>query len=128
MQEGIRPERSLKEIVQAVKPKEIRMPSKKSGTQSRAKTARGKSRSASGATSKSTKSARKGTSRKTTASGKSVKKTAKRIGAKVLAGAVAGAMKAVIPPLEEAAGASERAAGIDSRGEHAKRTARGREA
>jgi len=40
---------------------------------------------------------------------------------------VAGAMKAVIPPLEEAAGASERAAGINSRG-RGNRTSRSREA
>ena len=89
-----------------------------SGTKSRAAAGRGKSRSTSRAKSKSAKSTRKGGT---------VKKTAKRIGAKVLAGAVAGAMKAVIPPLEEAAGASERAAGINSRG-RGSRASRSREA
>jgi hypothetical protein len=39
-------------------------------------------------------------------------KTLKKTAVKVMAGAAAGAVRAVIPPLEEAAGTSERAAGI----------------
>jgi hypothetical protein len=38
-------------------------------------------------------------------------KRAKDVGKKALAGAVAGAVKALIPPLEEAAGESERMSG-----------------
>jgi hypothetical protein len=39
-------------------------------------------------------------------------KTLKKTAVKVMAGAAAGAVRAIIPPLEEAAGTSERAAGI----------------
>ena len=41
-------------------------------------------------------------------------KTLKKTAVKVMAGAAAGAVRAIIPPLEEAAGTSERAAGIKS--------------
>jgi hypothetical protein len=39
-------------------------------------------------------------------------KTLKKTAVTVMAGAAAGAVRAIIPPLEEAAGTSERAAGI----------------
>jgi hypothetical protein len=39
-------------------------------------------------------------------------KTLKKTAVKVMAGAAAGAVRAIIPPLEAAAGTSERAAGI----------------
>jgi hypothetical protein len=39
-------------------------------------------------------------------------KTLQKTAVKVMAGAAAGAVRAIIPPLEEAAGTSERAAGI----------------
>jgi hypothetical protein len=39
-------------------------------------------------------------------------KTLNKTAVKVMAGAAAGAVRAIIPPLEEAAGTSERAAGI----------------
>ena len=39
-------------------------------------------------------------------------KTLTKTAVKVMAGAAAGAVRAIIPPLEEAAGTSERAAGI----------------
>jgi hypothetical protein len=39
-------------------------------------------------------------------------KTLKKTAVKVMAGAAAGAVRAIIPPLEEVAGTSERAAGI----------------
>jgi hypothetical protein len=47
-------------------------------------------------------------------SGKVTKRVSKTA-AKVLAGAAAGAVRALIPPLEEAAGASEKAAGTSGR-------------
>ncbi len=84
-------------------------------------------------TSTGPKSASKGTRRKASRQGKesgkilgraSLKKKAKAIGTKVLAGAVAGAVKAMIPPLEEAAGNSERAAGIKPRGRSRARRSR----
>lgn len=74
------------------------------GTTRSSKKARGKGRSGGGKTSK------------LRATG--MKKAVKRVGARALAGAVAGAVKAIIPPLEEAAGASERASGIGTRGEN----------
>ena len=51
---------------------------------------------------------KKSGSRRTSGATKTLKKTA----VKVMAGAAAGAVRAIIPPLEEAAGTSERAAGI----------------
>ena len=51
---------------------------------------------------------KKSASRGTSGATKTLKKTA----VKVMAGAAAGAVRAIIPPLEEAAGTSERAAGI----------------
>jgi hypothetical protein len=51
---------------------------------------------------------KKSSSRGTSGATKTLKKTA----VKVMAGAAAGAVRAIIPPLEEAAGTSERAAGI----------------
>jgi hypothetical protein len=51
---------------------------------------------------------KKSGSRGTSGTTKTLKKTA----VKVMAGAAAGAVRAIIPPLEEAAGTSERAAGI----------------
>jgi hypothetical protein len=51
---------------------------------------------------------RKSASRRATGATKTLKKTA----VKVMAGAAAGAVRAIIPPLEEAAGTSERAAGL----------------
>jgi hypothetical protein len=51
---------------------------------------------------------RKSASRRATGATKTLKKTA----VKVMAGAAAGAARAIIPPLEEAAGTSERAAGL----------------
>ena len=44
-----------------------------------------------------------------------MKSKAKEVGTKALMGAVAGAVKAIIPPLEEAAGTTERMAGTRGR-------------
>jgi hypothetical protein len=52
---------------------------------------------------------KKGGSRKASGATKTLKTTA----VKVIAGAAAGAVRAVIPPLEKAAGTSERAAGLE---------------
>jgi hypothetical protein len=54
------------------------------------------------------KSGRKRAARKKSGANNALRKTA----VKVMAGAAAGAVRAIIPPLEEAAGTSERAAGI----------------
>jgi hypothetical protein len=54
------------------------------------------------------KSGRKRAARKKSGANSALRKTA----VKVMAGAAAGAVRAIIPPLEEAAGTSERAAGI----------------
>ena len=64
---------------------------------------------------------KKGGSRKASAATKTLKTTA----VKVMAGAAAGAVRAVIPPLEKAAGTSERAAGLE-RGSARKATSAGR--
>lgn len=55
---------------------------------------------------------KKGSSKKRSAAKSQIRKTA----AKVLAGAAAGAVRALIPPLEEAAGTSEEAAGLNRQG------------
>jgi hypothetical protein len=60
-------------------------------------------------------------SRGTSGATKALKKTA----VKVMAGAAAGAVRAIIPPLEEAAGTSERTAGI-KRGSGAARSTSGK--
>ena len=80
-----------------------------------AKTRRKKSSSRSGGSKRGAKRSggtrtgrKKGGSRRTSGTTKTLKKTA----VKVMAGAAAGAVRAIIPPLEEAAGTSERAAGI----------------
>ena len=80
-----------------------------------AKTRRKKSSSRSGGSRTGAKKAggkrtagRKSASRRATGATKTLKKTA----VKVMAGAAAGAVRAMIPTLEEAAGSSERAAGI----------------
>ena len=78
-----------------------------------AKTARKKPATKSGRSSRAAKRsggarAKKGGSKRTSSATKTLKKTA----VKVMAGAAAGAVRAIIPPLEEAAGTSERAAGI----------------
>jgi hypothetical protein len=54
----------------------------------------------------------KTSSGKRVASKSGTTKTLKKTAVKVMAGAAAGAVRAIIPPLEEAAGTSERAAGI----------------
>ena len=64
---------------------------------------------------------KKGGSRKTSGATKTLKTTA----VKVMAGAAAGAVRAVIPPLEKAAGTSERAAGLE-RGSASKARSSGR--
>ena len=87
-----------------------------------AKVSRKKSSSRSGGSRKvAMKSSAKRAARKTSGATKALKKTA----VKVMAGAAAGAVRAMIPSLEEAAGTSERAAGIkrgsDSKGARAGR-------
>jgi hypothetical protein len=75
-------------------------------TKTRRKTSSSRSRSGAKRTARTGR--KKGGSRKTSGTTKTLKKTA----VKVMAGAAAGAVRAIIPPLEEAAGTSERAAGI----------------
>ena len=58
------------------------------------------------------KPVRGGSAKKASAAKTQIKKTA----AKVLAGAAAGAVRAIIGPLEEAAGRSEEAAGLNKQG------------
>jgi hypothetical protein len=76
-----------------------------------AKSGRRKSSSRSGGSrTGATKSGGKRVASKKSGATKTLRKTA----VKVMAGAAAGAVRAIIPPLEEAAGTSERAAGIRS--------------
>ena len=75
-----------------------------------AESGRGKSSSRSGGS----RSGAKKSGGKRVASKKSgATKTLTKTAVKVMAGAAAGAVRAIIPPLEEAAGTSERAAGIE---------------
>jgi hypothetical protein len=56
-------------------------------------------------------------------------KTLQKTAVKVMAGAAAGAVRAIIPPLEEAAGTSERAAAIQQRsGSRSGKSGKGRKA
>lgn len=96
------------------------MPTKKGRPQSSSSRSSDAKRGA--ARSGRTRTARKkGGSRKASGTTKTLKTTA----VKVMAGAAAGAVRAVIPPLEKAAGTSERAAGLE-RGSARKATSAGR--
>lgn len=91
------------------------MPTKKASKKSSASSGGSKSagKKSAGKQSASKKSgAKKGGSKKTSAATKQIKQTA----VKVLAGAAAGAVRAIIPPLEEAAGTGEKTAGIKGEG------------
>ena len=75
-----------------------------------AKTGRKKSASRSGGSRKGTK--KSGVARTGRKKSSGATKTLQKTAVKVMAGAAAGAVRAIIPPLEEVAGTSERAAGI----------------
>src|SRR5687767_8472771 len=89
------------------------MPTKKGSTKSSAKAggakAGGKKSAGTKSSGSKSASAKKGGARKTSATKGQLQKTA----VKVLAGAAAGAVRAIIPPLEEVAGTSEQTAGIE---------------
>jgi hypothetical protein len=82
--------------------------------------AKKKSKRRTAAAKKRSRGARKPARRRRATPAKSkIRKTA----VKVLAGAAAGAVRAIIPPLEEAAGSSEQVAGLPTRGGQRGRTA-----
>ena len=96
------------------------MPSKKSGQ--RSSSSRPSSSKRGATRSGRTRSA--GNGRPKTASGAT--KTLKKTAVKVMAGAAAGAVRAIIPPLEQTAGTSERAAGLQ-RGSTSKAASSGKQ-
>jgi hypothetical protein len=105
--------------------KSKKSPAKKSAAK---RTSRGKSKSKAASRTTAKSKARSKTASRTTAKRKARGKTASRragrsatsqvrkTAMKVLAGAAAGAVRAIIPPLEQAAGRSAEVAGIDQSG------------